>query len=142
MGPVSVWLLALLGFFINLEKNRKEVFVLLIWYLFPIMVQAEFAKVFTARYILSSLPFLFILAASSFRGLSFRRVKSIFFSFDVSALPSLPPLSSAPEPSPAAALPSSGTARPLRARPGRSSPAQSGGGRIPGAPSRARENAA
>jgi hypothetical protein len=39
---------------------------LAIWFLAPILVQAEFAQTFTARYIYFSLPFFYILAASSF----------------------------------------------------------------------------
>lgn len=66
MGPALVLLLAVFGLFINLKRFPKQTLVLSLWFLFPIAVQSEFAKVFTARYILFSLPFLFILAASVF----------------------------------------------------------------------------
>lgn len=66
LGPWTIWFLAPLGFLFNLEKNKKMALLLGFWYLFPILIQSEFAKVFTARYILFSLPFLFILAGSLF----------------------------------------------------------------------------
>ena len=62
LAPWAVVVLAFLGFVLGLEKNRKQILLLSLWFLFPIAVQSEFAKVFTARYILSSLPFLFIIA--------------------------------------------------------------------------------
>lgn len=66
-GPWIIWFLAPLGFLLNLDKNKKPILLLFFWYLFPIVVQSEFARVFTARYILFSLPFLFILAGSLFK---------------------------------------------------------------------------
>lgn len=65
MGSSLILVLAVLGIFTNLRKYFKEIALPLIWFLFPILIQSEFAKVFTARYILFSIPFLFILAASS-----------------------------------------------------------------------------
>ncbi|MFZ5933165.1 MAG: ArnT family glycosyltransferase [Patescibacteria group bacterium] len=65
MGPSLVLILALFGV-LNIKKFTKEVLLLLSWFLVPILVQSEFAKVFTARYILFSLPYLYILAASAF----------------------------------------------------------------------------
>ncbi len=66
MGPWSVLLLLAMGIIFNFRKNWKELAVLIIWFLGPIIVQAEFAKVFTARYILFSIPFLTVIAASAF----------------------------------------------------------------------------
>lgn len=66
MGPGLALLLALVGL-LNFRKYPKEILVLSTWFLFPIFVQSEFAKVFTARYILFSLPYLYILAASAFQ---------------------------------------------------------------------------
>ncbi len=40
--------------------------VLTIWFIGPIFVQSEYAKVLTARYILFSIPFLIVLASSAF----------------------------------------------------------------------------
>lgn len=65
MGPSMTLVLALVGL-LNFRRYPKEILILSAWFLFPILVQAEFAKVFTARYILFSLPYLYILAASVF----------------------------------------------------------------------------
>ena len=65
MGPSMTLVFALVGL-LNFKKYPKEIFLISVWFLFPILVQAEFAKVFTARYILFSLPYLYILAASAF----------------------------------------------------------------------------
>jgi len=65
MGPSMTLVFALVGL-LNFKKYPKEIFLISVWFLFPILVQAEFAKVFTARYIFFSLPYLYILAASAF----------------------------------------------------------------------------
>ena len=65
MGPSLTLVLAFIGL-LNVRRYPKEIFLISVWFLFPILVQAEFAKVFTARYILFSLPYLYILAASAF----------------------------------------------------------------------------
>lgn len=65
MGPSMTLVLAVVGL-LNFRRYPKEILVLGAWFLFPILVQSEFAKVFTARYILFSLPYLYILAASAF----------------------------------------------------------------------------
>lgn len=64
MGPWLMIFLGLFGFVLNLRKYWKEVGILLAWFAIPILVQSEFAKVFTARYILFSIPFLVVLASS------------------------------------------------------------------------------
>ncbi len=66
MGIGVVCWLFLGGIFANIKKLLREILVLIIWFLFPILVQSEFAKVFTARYIFFTLPFFFILSASAF----------------------------------------------------------------------------
>ena len=66
MGPNFVLALAFLGIILNIRKNYRQILLLSAWFLFPILVQSEFAKVITARYILFSLPYLFILSASAF----------------------------------------------------------------------------
>lgn len=66
MGPVSLFIIWLLGYFLNYKKRWKELLVLTVWFLFPIVVQSEFAKVLTARYILFSIPYFIIIAASVF----------------------------------------------------------------------------
>jgi len=64
MGPVSLLILSIAGFAVNFAKFRKEVLVLAVWGFVPILVQAEFARVFTSRYILFCIPFLAVLAGS------------------------------------------------------------------------------
>jgi 4-amino-4-deoxy-L-arabinose transferase-like glycosyltransferase len=66
MGPWPIIIMWLFGYLINLKRYWKALLVLTVWFLFPIVVQSEFAKVFTARYILFSIPFLVILAGSVF----------------------------------------------------------------------------
>lgn len=66
LGPSTLLLLGSFAIILNIKKYWKEIFTLLLWFLGPIVVQAEFAKNFTARYVLFCLPFLFILAASAF----------------------------------------------------------------------------
>jgi hypothetical protein len=64
MGPWPILFLGLLGLIINLKKHFWKIGVVTLWFIFPILVQAMFAKVFTARYVYFCLPFLFILAGS------------------------------------------------------------------------------
>lgn len=64
----SIYLIAifLLGYFVNYKKHLKEILVLSVWLFLPIVVQSEYAKVLTARYILFTLPYFVILASSAF----------------------------------------------------------------------------
>lgn len=64
MGPFPIMFLGLLGLTVNFRKYFSKITILLLWFIFPILVQAMFAKVFTARYIYFCMPFLFILAGS------------------------------------------------------------------------------
>lgn len=66
MGPWLLLVLGLIGLLINWKKTWKQKIVLLIWFLAPIVAEAEFAKVLTARYILFTVPFLIIIASSAF----------------------------------------------------------------------------
>ena len=66
LGPGTLLILAPAGFILNFKKHKKVVIFLAVWFLFPILVQSEFAKVFTARYILFTIAPLIILAASFF----------------------------------------------------------------------------
>lgn len=68
MGPASLIPIVLLGIYFGFKKYPKETFILLIWVLVPVVVQSEFAKAFTARYIFFALPYLFILAGMAFLG--------------------------------------------------------------------------
>ncbi len=66
MGPWPVLVLAVLGFIVNFKKYWKEILFLFSWWFVPTVIQSELAKVFTARYELFTIPFVFILAASVF----------------------------------------------------------------------------
>jgi len=66
MGPWPVLVIWLIGYLVNWRKNWREVLVLSSWFIIPILVQSMYAKVFTVRYIIFTLPPVFILAASSF----------------------------------------------------------------------------
>lgn len=66
MGPWPILFLGLLGVGVNFVRQYKKITLLALWFVFPVFVQAMFAKVFTARYVYFCLPFLFILAGSVF----------------------------------------------------------------------------
>lgn len=66
MGPALVLILAAGGIVINFRKYKREILLLVSYFLFPILVQSEFARVYTARYIVFTLPYLFVLAAAVF----------------------------------------------------------------------------
>ncbi len=72
MGPWPILGLGLIGLLVNWKKHWKEALFLLVWFSFPILVQSEYAKVFTVRYILFTLPPVFILAASAFGSLKIK----------------------------------------------------------------------
>ncbi|MBI2268172.1 MAG: glycosyltransferase family 39 protein [Candidatus Blackburnbacteria bacterium] len=61
--PGTVLIAFLVGLFLCYRKYWREILLLLSWMLFPLLVQSEFAKVFTARYILFTSPPLFLIAA-------------------------------------------------------------------------------
>jgi 4-amino-4-deoxy-L-arabinose transferase-like glycosyltransferase len=67
MGPWALLPLFVLGALYSLKARPKETFLVIAWILFPLLAQAEYAKVFTARYILFIVPFVGIIAASTFR---------------------------------------------------------------------------
>lgn len=66
LGPSLIYPLFIVGVVSNIKKYPKQIFLLFTLFLFPILVQSEFAKVLTARYVFFSLPYLFILAGSAF----------------------------------------------------------------------------
>lgn len=85
LGPSVLVILVALGSIVNLKKYRKEIILLGLWGLGPIVVQSVFARVFTARYIFFSLPYFFIMAASVFlvKKDSFRKIVTIGLIFFV-----------------------------------------------------------
>ena len=66
LGNVFILPLFLFGLIIGLKRYTKQTIVLLFWLLFPLLAQAEYAKVFTARYILFTVPFLIIISSLPF----------------------------------------------------------------------------
>ena len=64
MGPSSLLILLIASPVLNIKKYFKEMVFLIACGIGPILVQAEYAKIVTARYIFFVLPYLCILAAS------------------------------------------------------------------------------
>ena len=62
MGPAALIPLIIIGVYIGFKKYSKETLELLVWILFPLLVQAELGITFTARYVLFVIPYLFVLA--------------------------------------------------------------------------------
>ena len=63
MLPITVLLTAVLGMILALKKDWRQLLLLLAWSIGPLVAEAAFAKVFTARYVLFTLPPILILAA-------------------------------------------------------------------------------
>jgi hypothetical protein len=78
---IPVILFAIIGFVLYLiKKNKKEswnlpIIIVSLWWILPLLANAGVAKVFTARYILFTLPALLILISISFFKL-FKLIKS------------------------------------------------------------------
>lgn len=66
MGPWPILLLILTGFIGGWKKYWREKILLLAWFMAPILIESEYAKVFTVRYILSTLPTIFIFSTLGF----------------------------------------------------------------------------
>jgi len=60
-----VFLAGLIGIILIIFKNIKAGFLLLIWFLLPLLFEAEYAKVLTSRYLLFTVP-VFLVFASAF----------------------------------------------------------------------------
>jgi len=86
-----VFFLGLMGIFLLLKKNWKIGILIFSWWFIPLLFQAEFAKVFTARYILFSVPF-FLIFIGFFLGFIFEKVKSSFLIFFILLILSFLPL--------------------------------------------------
>jgi hypothetical protein len=59
-------LLAAIGIVINFKKHIKYILILGVWFLAPLIFEAEFTKSFTLRYILFLVPPLYVFAAGAF----------------------------------------------------------------------------
>lgn len=64
MGPGVFILLVICGVTLNAKKYPRQIIFLTVLSFAPILASAEYAKVFTARYIFFSIPYLMILAAT------------------------------------------------------------------------------
>ncbi len=65
MGPSVGLILGLIGILIGFKKHFRETLILFAWFLVPLIVESEYAKVFTVRYVLMTIPFFLILVSIS-----------------------------------------------------------------------------
>ena len=86
--PMTSLLAAVVAIILGWKKHWRVFLPLLAWLLAPLAIQAEYAKVFTARYLLFTIPPLFVLAAL---GITSVKLKTKTF-WIVLALVSLPSL--------------------------------------------------
>lgn len=84
MGPWPILILAILGILVTSRKYVREKFVLIAWFFLPILIQSEYAKVFTVRYILFTLPPVFILATLGVLNKKFKPLFVVLFVLFVS----------------------------------------------------------
>ncbi len=84
-APIGLVVLVVLGILGSFAKHKREVIFLLIIGLAPILITAEYSKVVTARYILFTLPYLFILASSAslVKKKIFKSIALVFFAIFV-----------------------------------------------------------
>ena len=69
MCPFGLMLLTAIGIIVNFKKCRKYILILGVWFLAPLLFEAEYTKSFTLRYILFLVPPLYVLAAGAFTSL-------------------------------------------------------------------------
>jgi 4-amino-4-deoxy-L-arabinose transferase-like glycosyltransferase len=69
MGTWPLFILSIIGIFINFAKYPRQILLLLGLWLIPVVIQAEFAKVLTARYLLFTVPYLIALSSLAFTNL-------------------------------------------------------------------------
>jgi len=80
LGPLSIVPLITLGIFANFKKSFASFLPILAFAFIPIFIIAEYSKVVTARYILFTIPFFVVLAASAFISkIKWVKYASIFF---------------------------------------------------------------
>jgi len=63
LGPGVLIFILTLGVMSGIKRFKKETIFLAVWILFPLFLNSMYAKVFTARYILFVMPFIFIMAS-------------------------------------------------------------------------------
>lgn len=67
MGPSVLVIFFALSLIVGIKKKSKEIVLLAIWTLVPVLAQSMYAKVFTTRYVLFSLPTFIILSSYVFK---------------------------------------------------------------------------
>lgn len=87
--PGSILIAALAAIILGAKKFWREYLVLGTWLLFPLAVEAELAKVFTARYILFTVPPLFIFASLTLTQLFKFRANNYWLVIGLVSLPAL-----------------------------------------------------
>jgi len=89
MGPFPLVILSLAGLVRGLKSNFRSTILILLWFILPLLADLEYAKVFTARYVLYVIPFLIVLASLSIRKLENRKEKIMGVVFGIMVIWSL-----------------------------------------------------
>ncbi len=61
MGPGVGLILGVLGVLVAFKKYFRETLIVFAWFIVPLMAQSMYAKVFTVRYVLMTVPFFILL---------------------------------------------------------------------------------
>ncbi len=77
MGPGVGLILLVIGILTGLRKYFRETLILFAWFIFPLLVQSEYAKVFTLRYVLMVIPFYIVLVSISFLALKTKLIRDL-----------------------------------------------------------------
>src|SRR5260221_597284 len=77
MGPSSGLILGIIGILVGLKKYFRETIILFAWFFVPLMIQSEYAKVFTLRYVLMVVPFYIILVSISLLALKTKLIRDL-----------------------------------------------------------------
>ncbi|OGM10448.1 hypothetical protein A2159_00530 [Candidatus Woesebacteria bacterium RBG_13_34_9] len=77
MGPGILLFIFAIGLLSSFNNYKKQFLIIFSWGVLTTLIQAEFAKVFTARYIFFSLPFIFIISAVGYKFRKYKVIKTI-----------------------------------------------------------------
>lgn len=80
--PGSILLLAIAGLAFGIKKHTREVLLVSAWIMIPLLIEAEFAKVFTARYLLFLVQLVVVLTAT-LTSLGKTKIRRAFFWFTI-----------------------------------------------------------
>ncbi len=77
---ISIIGFAVVGLLLGIYKKQKAVFILLVWFFIPLLLEMALAKGFTPRYFLFTIPYIVLLASLGFYWLfsSIRRLQAYF----------------------------------------------------------------